>query len=882
MKATFASLLFRLAPLLSLSMIAVEATAAQRGISVVLRQSESPTAPVLEERELYQESYALVIGIDGYSNGWPKLSNAVRDAEAIADVLNEKGFEVELHKDPNAADLPQIFKRFFILKGENPEARLFVWFAGHGATVDGEGYLIPADAPVISKSTEFKFSSVALRDFGTFMRQSASKHVYAVFDACFAGTVFTAQRAMPPAAITRATTLPVRQFLTSGDAEQTVSDDGQFRELFVRAISGEEPADANNDGYLTASELGMYLGDRVTNLTESAQTPRYGKLRDKDYDRGDFVFLLDGKTRKIEPVSRGAEVVFWESVQDATDVDMLLAYLSEYPEGKFANLARIKLSRLGAVAEAGLAKWLLEPTTGVRAANRAITLRGYPSQEAAVISEIQPGQILELHGKIDNPEAWLYVAIGGLPVGYIEASALQEVTIANGQVTISGNSSPDDPVESATGDRRSSKEPWSSQLAGVLDDAIARSADGSNPSVVDSGSQMPGAISMASNGMGEGEGLGPNAADDQSSVQNETQTQSEDGDVRTLVQGSMLTTEVAKSEAPLAEPQAAEQAAGASQRIAVGPTDSGTKMEAHDRAVGVPGDKEQPIDHKAQEPGSQPEASEAAVAIGEASPALNLATDDGPSVVEVKALPREATPPESSTSSAAGQASVAAKAPSKTSVSREGSASLQQSAAKRQNEQVEQAIAAEAITSDQSVAPVDTPSKSLRHSQFVSRYIDAAVKGNVGAQATLGYFYETGEHVSKDIEEAIRWYEAAAKNDHVQALVRLASIEDARGNEAVSFTWYLRAATLGSADAQAMLGYFYQKGDRVTADIEAAIKWYLAAAEQNNAAAQNNLGLIYQVGDGVPKNLDQAIFWYERAADNGSASAARNLEKLLP
>ena len=79
-----------------------------------------------------------------------------------------------------------------------------------------------------------------------------------------------------------------------------------------------------------------------------------------------------------------------------------------------------------------------------------------------------------------------------------------------------------------------------------------------------------------------------------------------------------------------------------------------------------------------------------------------------------------------------------------------------------------------------------------------------------------------------------------------------------------------------------MLGYFYQKGDRVTADIEAAIKWYLAAAEQNNAAAQNNLGLIYQVGDGVPKNLDQAIFWYERAADNGSASAARNLEKLLP
>ena len=60
------------------------------------------------------------------------------------------------------------------------------------------------------------------------------------------------QRTMPPA-ITRATTLPVRQFLTSGDAEQKVSDDGMFRKLFVRALKGEERADANDDGYMTAS-----------------------------------------------------------------------------------------------------------------------------------------------------------------------------------------------------------------------------------------------------------------------------------------------------------------------------------------------------------------------------------------------------------------------------------------------------------------------------------------------------------------------------------------------------------------------------------------------------------------------------------------------------
>ena len=36
----------------------------------------------------------------------------------------------------------------------------------------------------------------------------------------------------------------------------------------------------------------MFLSDRVANYTNNAQTPRYGKLRDPRYDRGDFVFAL--------------------------------------------------------------------------------------------------------------------------------------------------------------------------------------------------------------------------------------------------------------------------------------------------------------------------------------------------------------------------------------------------------------------------------------------------------------------------------------------------------------------------------------------------------------------------------------------------------------
>ncbi|MCH1556763.1 MAG: caspase family protein, partial [Pseudomonadales bacterium] len=108
--------------------ISATALAGTRGISVQIRASEAVNAPVLENVDLYQQSYALVIGIDEYTNGWPRLSNAVKDARLVASALEKKNFTVDLHENLTSAELAQVFKRFFILKGEQPEARLFVWY----------------------------------------------------------------------------------------------------------------------------------------------------------------------------------------------------------------------------------------------------------------------------------------------------------------------------------------------------------------------------------------------------------------------------------------------------------------------------------------------------------------------------------------------------------------------------------------------------------------------------------------------------------------------------------------------------------------------------------------------------------------------------------
>lgn len=482
----------------------IQAQGTSRGISVNIRESEAKDARVLESVELYAESYALVIGNDNYTAGWPKLSNAVKDAELIADVLESKGFDVELHRNLDANALSQVFKRFFILKGDNPEARLFIWYAGHGATVDGEGYLVPTDAPLPNAGAGFKFASVALRDFGTFMRQAVAKHAYAVFDSCFAGTVFSSQRAMPPAAITRATTRPVRQFLTSGDADQAVSDDGTFRELFIRAITGEERSDANGDGYVTASELGMFLGDRITNLTESLQTPRYGKLRDKNFDLGDFVFTLPGGAvaSATQVADGGAEITFWNSIKNSDNSGEYNAYLKQYPDGVFAELAMVKKKTLDKKSQSARAvsrpreKFKVTFVDSDMEASRVANIRQAPFRSAPRVGRLDKGDRVWVTGQTQTRGgSWYKVARDGVELGFIYAPLLASVGRVDASLMIDAPpaeaarvvedvlAAPELPVETAT------PSSWvDNRLLQVLEDVLAeqgnskqRPAEGQQP-----------------------------------------------------------------------------------------------------------------------------------------------------------------------------------------------------------------------------------------------------------------------------------------------------------------------------------------------------------------------------------------------------------------
>lgn len=262
--------------------------------------------------QLYKDSYALVIGNSQYRNGWRPLPGVSEDIVAVRDILREHGFRVGVVENLNRTQLERVFTEFINLYGTNPENRLLFYYAGHGHSMDSSyggdkvGYLIPIDAPTPGIDTgQFLRFAFPLSQIEVYAKQIQSKHALFVFDACFAGSIFSDMRSAPPAAIQYQATRPVRQFITSGEADEAVPDKSIFRRQFVAGLKGE--ADLLKDGYVSGEELSKYLQNTVTNYSQNAQHPQFGKLRHPELDKGDIIFELPQRAQSPKIInSQGA------------------------------------------------------------------------------------------------------------------------------------------------------------------------------------------------------------------------------------------------------------------------------------------------------------------------------------------------------------------------------------------------------------------------------------------------------------------------------------------------------------------------------------------------------------------------------------------------
>lgn len=298
-----------------------------------------------QPQRLYAQSHALVIGASNYTNGWSRLPGVRDDVTAVKSLLEGHGFQVRTLLDPSYQQLDSTLREFIVERGHRPDDRLVIYFAGHGHTLTTSagnrlGYIVPVDAP---RPTDrgFRARAYSMESVEALARQIESRHVLFLFDSCFSGTIFRTRSGVPDS-ISARTAEPVRQFITAGDENQLVPDQSIFRRQLEEGL-GRGEADLNRDGYITGSELGMFLEDTVTNYTRRTQTPRYGKIRDANLDKGDFVF------RNLSvPFARAsgpeAEDEAWALAQRRNTPASYEAYLTAYPQGRYAGLARAALA----------------------------------------------------------------------------------------------------------------------------------------------------------------------------------------------------------------------------------------------------------------------------------------------------------------------------------------------------------------------------------------------------------------------------------------------------------------------------------------------------------------------------------------------------------
>ena len=249
--------------------------------------SRSPLPDYSERQALYpQGTRVLIVGLSRYADpSWPAL-NGRRDAERIQKMFLDRGvapsaISMSFPVAGGTPSLEEIIVRFGeqLASSSAADTRVVVYIAGHGYTADGIGYLVPPDAPdPIARSADFKVKALPVATLLTRVAAFHAAHVLLILDACFSGLALESlprERFPHPPQAPDAQTR-VLQVITAGSAGQTVADDGRFAELIVSGLVGA--ADLNFDGWISGTELGMYLRLRMTEITGGRQTPSFGNI----------------------------------------------------------------------------------------------------------------------------------------------------------------------------------------------------------------------------------------------------------------------------------------------------------------------------------------------------------------------------------------------------------------------------------------------------------------------------------------------------------------------------------------------------------------------------------------------------------------------------
>ncbi|NCF81808.1 MAG: hypothetical protein GWP74_09355 [Proteobacteria bacterium] len=288
-------------------------------------------AHLIPATALAADRVALIIGNADYPSA--PLRNPVNDARAMSRALRNLEFEVFSLENANKRQMEQAIVRF-ASRLKKDSSGLF-YYAGHGVQVNGRNFLIPVDADIDSER-EIRIETVGVNVVLDELGYVGNRMNIVILDACRNN--------------------PFERRLRGGSRGLAAIDAARGTLIAYATAPGSVALDGDGQNGIYTEELLSALQNPGLQVEEVFKRVRIGVARRSRQQQipwesssltGSFVFNAAPATSTAQGAAGNqAELLFWQSVSRSDNPDTYRAYLRQFPEGMFTDLARIRLEDL--------------------------------------------------------------------------------------------------------------------------------------------------------------------------------------------------------------------------------------------------------------------------------------------------------------------------------------------------------------------------------------------------------------------------------------------------------------------------------------------------------------------------------------------------------
>jgi uncharacterized caspase-like protein len=312
-------------------------------------QSGGRTLAVEKASPPVEYKIALVIGNGEYKEA--RLANPPNDAQDIGRALADLGFKVTVKVNANQKAMKQAIREFGT-ELKRGGVGLF-YFAGHGVQSKGRNFLIPVGASLESEA-DLEDESVDANLVLSHMDDAQNRVNIVVLDACrnnpFARSFRSASRGLAQMDAAKGT------FVAFATAPGSVAADGSGRNgvytkhLLLSLREGE--SDIEKVFKRVRAGVMRETGDKQVPWESSSLVGDF-LFRPEVAAKSSSIALPPGAGSTPAPVApqpatdpAAIELAYWDSIKNSTDVKDYQAYLQQYPQGRFAQLAKNRIQSL--------------------------------------------------------------------------------------------------------------------------------------------------------------------------------------------------------------------------------------------------------------------------------------------------------------------------------------------------------------------------------------------------------------------------------------------------------------------------------------------------------------------------------------------------------